>query len=366
MQDLGNVPLLITLADALIANAPLMSPGVISGELRKSGAVSEDSLSVSEACGVLVKLALRHLGTEYKSVHTTLALAAALHISDISPAILDAAAAAAGSSGSSSEFARKAEELGLLTHKWETDSYALHRLVAHTLLVSLDKGTQAAVLSDAARLIHSLWPRRTRSAGSTVAEGLVWHSLALRNNFLELGIGFTDELVTVLDRSATYMAQTEGRHLNAAVEMWASVVDHYAEKKIVSGAQVEAAWNCGRLQHFLRRPEAGITLKHAFETACAVQGRSSIEAALVLSCYSPYLDASQAAGQLLLDAAKTLEERSAGATTASNKAETKMIKEAAVVLLLRFGQVCRERGEELPAGVQPRLDKLRQDLLQLN
>ncbi len=357
VRDLGHVPLLMAIADGLVLTGGF-SPQDISSALRTAGAVSSDAISVSDACTVLVKLALDKLSIDAPLAHKILATSAALHISDLSPAILDAAAGT-----DASEFARKAEAIALLSHKWETESYALHRQVAQALLTLLDKTSQASILAEASQMLLSLWPRKTRSAGSALTESLVWHSLALRNTFMSLGVDFTEELITALDRSATYLAQSEGRHLSSAADLWESVVKFHLSKKIVSGAQVEAAWNCGRLQHFLRRPQAAATLKHAFETASAVQGKSSVEASLILACYAPYLDASSSAVSLLLDGAKTLQERSS--TPGAAKADVKMMKESAAVILLRCIQMYGEQGLEAPPHVQSSVDQMRADLLLL-
>ena len=356
-SELGNVPLLLTIASGLLEMGFADGKAISTG-MKDSGAFSNGVLCVSAACKVLVKVAVGRLSTEHPYALKALATASVLHISDLSPIIFDAAAGE-----DTSEFCRKAQAAGVLSHKWETDSFALHRVVAKALLGLLEPAAQVEVARDASQKLLTLWPRRTRSAGSALTESLVWHSLALRNSFRLLNIAPTEELVTCLDRSATYLAQSEGRHLGSAVDMWEEVVTYYKSKQEHSIAQVEAAWNCGRLLHFQRKVEAAPMLKHAFESACAVHGRSSAEASLILACYAPYLDASASAAEMLLEAATALQQPRPSAS--SSKADQKMAKESSAVLLMRYAQMFGELGSEVPPHVMPRIEQLRQELLRM-
>lgn len=352
---LGNVPLLITLLDGLLETVSLTE---VKQALVSDGVICKDELRISSACTTLVKLALQQMEKTCPQAQLSLTLAAMLHISDLTPPVMDSVCG-----GDATTLCAAATTLGILSHKWENDAYSLHYSVAKVLASLIQESQKERFISDASAALITLWPRRLHSVGSTLADSIVWHTFALRASCSELQVSFPGALITSLDRAASFLALSEGKHLNCAISLWKSVLEHYRHAGVVSADQVRISRECGRLLHYLRLPEAKEVLIAGFTNAKKVHGGGSSEAALILACAAPYIDASSSAAEELLGGARALQNRLSSPDSVLSKEEVKMVNGSIFVLLLRHMQMLEEMGLPIPHTVQEEAERVKAALM---
>ncbi|RNF26037.1 uncharacterized protein Tco025E_01742 [Trypanosoma conorhini] len=349
LSALGYVPLLMHVASCLMESGSTSAEEIKRALLAK-GIDGEGTLSISCALGVLLELALVVLETQRPGGTRVLAMTALFDISSISYTLLDRLLG----DDSGEAFALQAAELGICDQRWDEGSLTLHPSIAQTLLNKAD----AACVEECTRALLWLWPRRWRGAGSSVAHELMRHTRAICKSCDARQMPLNDELLLCLDRSATLLALIEGKDLPTAAELWLRVIRANQEVAKRDVEAVRIGRECGRLLHFLRDERAGDVLRYAFELACAVHGKQSAEASLVLGCYAPYLAASGEAMRVLQGGVAALEHRMASADTVLGREEARMLQETVFVLLLRQGQMLQEMGETVPASLWAALQEV--------
>ncbi|EAN94211.1 putative NADH-ubiquinone oxidoreductase complex I subunit [Trypanosoma cruzi] len=348
---LGYVPLLMHVALCLMESGST-SPEELKRELLAKGVDGNGTLSVSYAIGVLVEIALAGLETHMPGGIRVLVMTALFDIRGVSYAVVDRLVG----DESGEAFVMQAARLGLCDQRWDEGSLTMHPSVAQILRTKAD----STHVAECTKVLLSLWPRRWRGAGSSVANELARHTRAISEVSDARQIPLNNDLLVCLDRSATLLAFNEGKDLLTAAELWLRVVRANQNAERRDAEAVRIGRECGRLLHFLRDARAGDVLRYAFDLACAVRGKQSAEASLILGCYAPYLPASMDAVRMLQVGVASLENRMTSSDTVLGKEEGRMLQETIFVLLVRQGQMLQEMGETVPASVWAALQELEQ------
>ncbi|ORC89080.1 uncharacterized protein TM35_000142910 [Trypanosoma theileri] len=339
MHAVGYVPLLMHMVCCLM-ESETVTPMKLKEELHAKGFTGEGILSISSLLDVLLNIALAALEQDCPGGKEYLAKLALFNIDNISYTLVDCLLG----EGEGEVFAVQAAGLGICEQRWDEASLRIHPSIAKILRSKAD----SASVEESAKVLHSLWPRRWRGTGSSIANELVLHTRAICETVDKLQLKYSDDLLQCLDRSATFLALNEGKELVTAAELWLRVVRSNQENGKKDAETVRHARECGRLLHFLRDDRAGKVLQYAFNLACAVHGEQSIERALILGCYAPYMHATEDAVCLLRDAAALLENRVSSVESVLGKEEERMLSESVFVLLLREGQMLQELGKAVP------------------
>ncbi|KEG06489.1 hypothetical protein DQ04_13681010 [Trypanosoma grayi] len=339
LHAVGYVPLLMHMACCLMESEAI-GQEELKHQLNAKGVLGDGVLSISHALNVLLDIVLDALETQNPGSTRHLLVLSFFDFSSISHAIVDAVFG----DGEAEAFAMLAAGLGICEQRWDDTSLTIHPCVAQALRSRADD----TCVAESAKVLQSLWPRRWRGAGSSVAQELVRHTRAICEGSDVRQLPFTDDLLLCLDRSATFLALIEGKDLPTAAELWLRVVEANQKIERRDTEAVRVGRECGRLLHFLRDDRAGAVLRYAFGLAREVHGKQSAEAALILGCYAPYLSTSRDAIRTLQEGTESLEKRVASVDAVLGKEEERMLHETIFVLLLRQGQMLQELGETVP------------------
>ncbi|KAH9601124.1 hypothetical protein LSM04_002435 [Trypanosoma melophagium] len=339
MHAVGYVPLLMHIVCCLMESETI-TPIKLKEELHAKGFTGEGILSISSLLNVLLNIALTALEQNCPGGRQCLTKLSLFNIDNISYNLVDYFSA----EGEGETFAVQAAGLGICEQRWDEASLRIHPSIAHILRSKAD----TACVEECAKVLNSLWPRRWRGAGSNIANELVDHTRAICETVDILQLQYNDDLLQCLDRSATFLALYEGKDLMTAAELWLRVVQTNRQNERINAETVRHARECGRLLHFLRDNRANEVLQYALNTACTVHGEQSVERALILACYAPYMHASADAVCILQDAAALLENRVSSVEAVLGKEEERMLRESAFVLLVRQGQILQELGMAVP------------------
>lgn len=339
----GNVPILIHLATKLVQNE-VLSADEIAARLKHG---SGDVLSVSSALQLLLEIALGQLLQEYPLARKILGAAACLHLNDISSSVFDSlcreAGAGSDSDGSCYErFGERCSELGITTHKWDADCFAMHPLVAKGLRQMSPRAVDVACSA-----VSGLWPRRWRNMGTDAAMSLVWHVVAIRRVFEEQSQPLPPALLTAMDKAATYCAHAEGCELRLAASLWLTILE--SMETLGSGATLSemgrVAHECGKTLHFLGDPTADNVLAKASTYTAAAFGAASFECALVLVVQCPYLADDETTLKQLRCGINAIRQALISTDAVMSKEEARQAEEGLFVLLGRQIQVMQAMGE---------------------
>lgn len=355
LSAVGFVPLLVRIVCSLIESGAV-SPEELKEVLRRNDICGHGALSVSHALSVLLETALAALEARRPGGTRVLLAIALFDTRSLSYAVVDSLIG----NDSGEEFAMEAARLGICDQRWDEPSLTFHPSIAHILRNKADD----VCLAECGRALLSLWPRRWRGAGSSVARELTRHTRAICESSDALRIPLGDDLLVSLDRAATLLAFHEGKQLPTAAELWLRVVRANQSARRRDAEAVRVARECGRLLHFLRDARAHAVLRDAFELSCAVYGKQSAEAALILGCYAPYLPASREALRTLRTGVASLENRAACGAAVLGREEERMLRETVFVLLLREGQMLGELREEVPAALWTSLQEAEERIKQ--
>eukprot|EP00796_Vickermania_ingenoplastis_P012979 gene12979-8830_t len=330
------VPLLLQVAVPLVTEKVIL-PQALLRQLEASGARSGTALSVSGALATMLELSVGAAEAQFSGAREALRRLSCVHLGDISDAVLGAVV-----EGDVAAFTTVTSRFALLTIKWESSAYAMHRTTAEVLR----RGVTQEELTKTATQLAVLWPRRWREIVSTQGYPLAWHSYALFNHFKALKAPLSTPLLRALDRSALFLAHYARQDLPLAAEMWCAVFDTYSSRKEAPDREaVRVGRECGRLLHFLRDPRAQAVLETSYRWSGAVHGQDSVESALVLGCLAPYLDATPAAIAALDAGVAALEAALGGTEIVLGAEESRMLQETVFVLLVRKGQMLQETGK---------------------
>ncbi|KPI85627.1 hypothetical protein ABL78_5308 [Leptomonas seymouri] len=347
-HNLGYVPLLMHIASLLIAG-DVCSPPQLRRILEEGKVRQNDTLSISGALAVLLDVGIAEMEKRYPNARELLRVISCFHSSDISDAVVGAVVG-----DPAGQFSVDAAQLGIFSLKWEEGAFALHPLVAKVLRGTLEPST----LAKAADVLLSLWPRRWRGMGSHAAYNLVWHTYAISQHFTSCQVPFTAPLITLMDRSALFLAHVEARDVSVAAEMWLRIQEENdAQQRPRSAESVRMLRECGRLLHFLKDARAEAVLQRAWNDSVTVHGRSAAETALILGCLGPYLPATKENIAVVEEGVAVLEGRLASVDLVLGKEEVRMLWETIFVLLMCKGQYMTELELEVPASLHRALER---------
>ena len=346
-----DVPLLVILCGKIVAKSPSCKKELLTA-IERAKVAAAGALSISACLDILVAVAVREISTRHPDGAAFLGGAACCHAGDLSPQMLSTLSPHATS------LAKEAWEYGLFTHKWETESYAMHDAVSRALRKRFGNHEAAAVG------LLSLWPRRWRAMDSGGISKLVWHTLALAAVYQDDGVNFPVALVACIDRAATYLSHLEGKEHLTAITLWRALCGHY-QKQEVSSAAVHANKELGRLLYYVREfTEAKVVLQNALHLSRSVYGMESVETSMIMALFAPFCEELDAEVGLSR-AAATLAARSAGSDDgdeALGKEERQELQESLLTLLLVKAQLYVEHERVVPQGLREEIICVRASL----
>lgn len=351
--NLGFVPLLMQVASLLI-EGDICSAAELHRILQEKEVMRDNTLRISVALAVLLDIAVIEMEKTYPMARQQLRILSCFHIGDMADALVTAVVGAEGGA-----FAVMAAQLGFFSLKWEEGAFAMHSLVAKVL----QSNATAADLKEAATVLLSLWPRRWRGMGNSMAYNLVWHSYALALHFTEKRCRFPPPMITCLDRAAIFLTHVETRDFSIAAELWGIIYDQLAvDAAAPSTESVRMLREYGRLLHFLKDTRAEEVLRRAWHDSVSVYGRDAPESALILGCLAPYLAADQESIAMMEKGIAVLEERLSSVDVVLGKEEQRMMRETICVLMLCKAQFITEMGDVVSNGLLQTLNRIEAEL----
>ncbi|EPY36842.1 hypothetical protein AGDE_06715 [Angomonas deanei] len=344
---LENVPLLVHIAASLLEHSGLSSVE-LKGILEAEKVKENNTLSISRAASLLVGVCVSEMTKIYPDARRYMTEMACFHTADISDPIIDGVVGADGA-----DFAMRLSQMGIFSLKWEDSAFCIHPTVAK----ALRQGVSEEHLCSCARVLLQLWPKKWRGMGSQVAYNLVWHTYAVASHFKDSGIAFSDDMMTCMDKSASFLAHNEVRDLNIAADFWFDIFSQNEGRKVVTAESARVAKECGRLLHFLRDDRAQSVLQRAYDLSQLLYGTDSPESSLVMGFLAPYLPASESNIAALSNCVQALKSSLQSIDVVQSKEERQMTQETIFVLLTCQGQMLQEMGKTVPDSIWEELEK---------
>lgn len=345
---LGNVPILVEIAGKLLGARAATYNDIISAA---NTAIVDDAFSISRCLDSLISIGLKFIDKERGSgsAEEELATLACFNVGDLSAPLLEALG------GGSLEVL--ASQVGILTHKWESESFAMQPVVA-SILRKRFNGCKAA-----AEVLERMWPRRMSGRGNAACSLLVWHSIALHVATVKGSLELTTPLINCLDKAANYLAIAEGRELGIAADLWSKVHNHNVQQKVVSDSSIRVARDLGRTLIKLKRfDEAQEVLATALRWSIAVGGEGLPAHAVLTANLAPLMPAAEESIETFHSNVEVLTKTLAAPDVVYSPEERKMMVECILVMLLCTAQSLVDMNKEVPAILRTDIARWRQEL----
>lgn len=347
-KAMGNVPILMEISGKLYSNKAATLDALVQAS---NDAVVGESFSISKCLRNLVDLAIAHIEASLGDATAAKALStlACFNVDDLSLPIIDAV-------GGDEEFPVISSTLGLLSHKWDGDAYSMHPLIASVLRERMGR------CAEASEILSRLWPRRMSGKGNASSFLLVWHTVALQQAFASQGAALTEKHLINLDKAATYLALSEGRHLETAAWLWGVIHSHNVATNTVTSDSVRVAKELSKLQYKLGKYElCEQTLKTCVSWSEALVGEKDPSHALLISLCAPLMPVNENSLATMGVASEVLvtDLTSSEAYTGD---ERRMRIESLIVLLLCTAQTRVDLGKMVPDALRSDIKKWQQAL----